>query len=1138
MEHIRMNYSECGTDILSQIAANPRREEDFGPPVINDSDPHGKEVSPLMAISSSSSVLDGGVISSAYTELQDIRFEQPDSISAMETETAKPKESNFEKANNPRPDANMDEHENESECQIAEELDASEKQDPIKAQKENDTGQCIPQNVKGAVISCNAMTTSSDSKVNDSGDVTDHDIIKKCDVKDDVLAEAADVAVGSSDHKDSDANAVPILSTNSDDDNVKENVIPADITVADNVGIASAVSKSADLNDDINDASKNQDEVTTSTNPKNDDVPYNKEDVEMEDVDREGDVDMHDHDRFEVGKKNDQNESMERGDEKNELNDGRNAKSHKDKYCKRVLRDEDGDVYNHEDTIDDGDKEDGNIDENADGFHKNDVENRSNAEKGNENENHCDGSYATKDDAKIGDFKGSDENYNHDDVDGTTKTVESKELVKDVLDVTIKEEDKGLSNVTTPGRRSARRTRDAIQHIYRHESGSSSSSEQDEHDDDDEDDDDSEGDDESSNAKEENIDSDDNSDDDDKPLASVMHQCDWCNGLYRKISDLTKHIAKVHQDAKPYRCDLCTKGFKRRSCMTRHRALHTEKRPFKCPNCSKAFKTSYALTSHQVTHSASKPYKCQECGQEFARQSQLNDHRLKHTGETPFVCEVCSKSFTTSRSMVRHMLTHSEDRPYQCDVCGKSYKCYEALTKHTTTHSKKPYKCNVCDKSYTRQKMLTDHMYSHEESGTKIYRCVLCDDVFDQIKELTKHQRTHKTDAVYKCQECDKKFRRISGLKDHLLTHRGERPFQCSTCSKSYSTSRSLVRHERSHSSEKPYLCSDCGKAFQYSRQLSLHKCLEVDEACRCTVCDAPFCSYANLSSHFLSHPGKEPPKCNRCKKKFSSWESFTSHTKIHSERDMYLCVICEKTFKRSTHLSEHMLNHSSDQPFGCTHCSEKFKVSSMLTKHMRSHKDFKPYRCDKCDKSFNQSRLLSIHSLTHKEKKTVPKPSRSSVDDPFSVVNEDPKPYVCNEPECWKTFKTHTNLNLHSRVHANEKPYHCKKCDKRFAHSTVLLRHLYSHKDGKPMCCHLCSEAFTKALKAVEHQRTHAGEKPYRCKLCGKSFGRLWSYNKHKQLHKKQLVYECAFCRKGFVIPSLYARHLVGHRADKRKRR
>lgn len=61
---------------------------------------------------------------------------------------------------------------------------------------------------------------------------------------------------------------------------------------------------------------------------------------------------------------------------------------------------------------------------------------------------------------------------------------------------------------------------------------------------------------------------------------------------------------QVHQNLKPYRCDICDKTFGQRGTLTRHRsAVHEKRKDHKCkyPGCEKKFSSRWTLSVHEVS---------------------------------------------------------------------------------------------------------------------------------------------------------------------------------------------------------------------------------------------------------------------------------------------------------------------------------------------------------------------------------------------------------------------------------------------------------------------------------------------------------------------------------------------------------
>ncbi|CAL4182469.1 unnamed protein product, partial [Meganyctiphanes norvegica] len=83
-------------------------------------------------------------------------------------------------------------------------------------------------------------------------------------------------------------------------------------------------------------------------------------------------------------------------------------------------------------------------------------------------------------------------------------------------------------------------------------------------------------------------------------------------------------------------------------------------------------------------------------------------------------------------------------------------------------------------------------------------------------------------------------------------------------------------------------------------------------------------------------------------------------------------------------------------------------------------------------------------------------------------------------------------------RLHAENKPCQCNKCNKGSSYNIHLIKHQRTtsgdkpykckniNKAGeKPYQCSKCDKAFSRNDYLIEHQRIHIGEKPYQCSQC-----------------------------------------------------
>ncbi|KAK0066008.1 zinc finger protein 155 [Biomphalaria pfeifferi] len=149
------------------------------------------------------------------------------------------------------------------------------------------------------------------------------------------------------------------------------------------------------------------------------------------------------------------------------------------------------------------------------------------------------------------------------------------------------------------------------------------------------------------------------------------------------------------------------KELKSYTTLRRHELAHSGEKPFKCQICQKGFTHSRYLRNHKITHSGEKPFECQICQKRFYHSSGLKQHELIHSGQKQFKCRICQKRFTHSSHLKNHEIIHSGKKPYQCHICQKRFTQSSSLKDHKKNHSdKKPFQCQICQKGFTRSRSL------------------------------------------------------------------------------------------------------------------------------------------------------------------------------------------------------------------------------------------------------------------------------------------------------------------------------------------------------------------------------------------------------------------------------------------------
>ncbi|XP_033638467.1 zinc finger protein 665-like [Asterias rubens] len=572
-------------------------------------------------------------------------------------------------------------------------------------------------------------------------------------------------------------------------------------------------------------------------------------------------------------------------------------------------------------------------------------------------------------------------------------------------------------------------------------------------------------------------------------------------------------------------------------------------RPFAC-QCGKTYTCKSHLKYHQKVHDNVRPYVCDVCNLSFLQLGHLRRHSRIHTLDKPYKCDVCNKSFRQSSHLTCHLRIHTNEKPYKCEVCSQGFRQKSAVYRHIQRmHIKeKVYVCSLCEKGYSGEADLRRHEKTHVNITyfavmnlhTKLSK--ICGHIEEEDPLIPADnggmpQENKENDNAK--QQTSNTTSQSQTIATRNLVGSNTTKKQTMITSKTNVNNSSIVNHVNADNTTIMTGIEQKGN-FTFVDGL-LAPLSQPDDPARpfkCDVCNKSYKSKGHLKFHFKVHQIDRPFRCPFCGKGFLQKGHLRRHVLVHTEEKPYVCADCDKVFRQISHLNDHKKIHANIRPSVCHICSKGFRQTSALKRHIiRMHATQKLFECDSCDKTYRLESDLKRHQATtcnkdkpqrvrRPRKSKAPAKRRRTAD--MVDVEDNVESDSCNvSPE-----KSHQRQSQNS---SPRKIFNCEICDKPCRSKADRKIHMRIHNNEKPFQCGICHNIFRQLAHLKHHMLIHTGERPYSCQHCSKAFRGNSALTRHiDRIHPVEKKFACGICTKACASEADIKRHRKSHRNEK----
>lgn len=232
-----------------------------------------------------------------------------------------------------------------------------------------------------------------------------------------------------------------------------------------------------------------------------------------------------------------------------------------------------------------------------------------------------------------------------------------------------------------------------------------------------------------------------------------LFTCSTCGKEFTSEKRYFGHL-RVHSKEVLWSCEKCpeSQGYFNSQFRPKihEKAWHAPVRAHKCSKCEDVFDRASQLDYHRRSvHLGEKSQICQICGKGFFRKTDLRTHMNVHLGTEQSICEICGRKFNHVSNLIRHCRTHCGAKPYPCSICGKRFTQTSSLARHRRIHERSKSASldeveNDPDTVIRAETRVQDCGIGNvKRVARRRHFCRICGESFQFMVDLRQHERLH-----------------------------------------------------------------------------------------------------------------------------------------------------------------------------------------------------------------------------------------------------------------------------------------------------------------------------------------------------------------------------------------------------------